>query len=347
MIGVRKVSSNDAKDWDEYVERHPGSTPYHLFAWGQSVEESYGHAYQYYVAEQDGKIVGVLPLIKMTVPMLGGNYCSLPFCDLGGVLADTDSVHQTLIEHLKSILKSENVTKADLRHTDLEPEDELEAGEKVRMLLPLEASAEEQFKQFKSKLRSQVRKAEKNGVSFCEGNTQLERDAFYKVMQVNMHQLGSPVHSKKWFNSVLDLYGEKAKLGLVKYGEEVVGGAIILLSGNKVTVPWASTLPQYNNLSPNMLLYWGLLSIAAEGGYSFFDFGRSTVGEGTYKFKSQWGAKPVRLRWQAFDANGLLPVSESVASAGGLRAKVEHVWRKLPPQLVNFLGPILRRYISL
>jgi hypothetical protein len=28
-----------------------------------------------------------------------------------------------------------------------------------------------------------------------------------------------------------------------------------------------------------------------------FDFGRSTMNEGTYKFKKQWGCEPTQLHW--------------------------------------------------
>ncbi|MEZ5583585.1 MAG: GNAT family N-acetyltransferase [Candidatus Competibacteraceae bacterium] len=62
-------------------------------------------------------------------------------------------------------------------------------------------------------------------------------------------------------------------------------------------IPWASSLRKYNSLSPNMLLYWSVLEFACKKGYRIFDFGRSTPGEGTYRFKEQWGAKPVQLYW--------------------------------------------------
>jgi hypothetical protein len=46
-----------------------------------------------------------------------------------------------------------------------------------------------------------------------------------------------------------------------------------------------------------MFLYWSALKFACENGYRFFDFGRCTPGKGTYRFKEQWGAKPMQLYW--------------------------------------------------
>ena len=62
--------------------------------------------------------------------------------------------------------------------------------------------------------------------------------------------------------------------------------------------PWASSLRQYSKYSPNMLLYWKMLEFACDNGFNYFDFGRSSLDEGTYKFKKQWGASPVPLPWQ-------------------------------------------------
>jgi len=345
LINVAQCSLQDSSEWDKYVLGHRNSTPYHLMAWGKAVERAYGHRCHYLTARVQNKIVGLLPLVEMRIPLLHTQICSLPYCDVGGLLVDSSEVEQALTSTASELMLTAGATKVELRHSCTTDELLPAEGSKVRMLLPLQSSAKEQFKQFKSKLRSQVRKAEKNGVTFLEGNTEEHRRAFYHVMQVNMHQLGSPVHSRRWFEAVLDCYGNRARLGLVEYDGTVVGGAIILLNGLMVSVPWASTLPEYNHLSPNMLLYWGLLSIAAESGHKVFDFGRSTIGEGTYRFKKQWGAEPLALDWQVLNNGELNPVTWG--ETGGRRDQVADVWRRMPAALVNLMGPMLRRYISL
>ena len=209
------------------------------------------------------------------------------------------------------------------------------------MLLNLPDSSEELWTGFKSKLRSQVRKAEKNGLTF---SSTANLDDFYAVFGENMRDLGSPVHSRKWIDAVLHYYGEKARLGLVYLNDKAVGAGIILTAGQKVSIPWASTLRQYNRLGPNMLLYWNFLKFAADNGFSSFDFGRSTPDEGTYRFKSQWGAKPVALERHIIYLDGTLPAQKETSKN---RERIEHIWQKLPLGLANFTGPILRKYISL
>jgi FemAB-related protein (PEP-CTERM system-associated) len=352
LIQVELLNNLGDRDWDLYVRAHPQSSPYHLIGWKKAVELAYQHPCFSFVAKEGNLIKGVLPLVKIKVPLAGSNFCSLPYCDIGGVLSDSEKVSEKLIEAAKKLAASEGASSLSLRqsapnskHNSDGEGTELEPGTKVRMILKLPGSAELLLNGFKAKLRSQIKKAEKNGVQYRIAEGLRDRDAFYKVMQINMRQLGSPVHSRTWFDSVLDFYKEDARLFIVHVGEVVVGGSIVLTCGETATVPWASTLPDYNRLAPNMLLYWGMLEFAADKGFKRFDFGRSTIGEGTFNFKKQWGAVPVALDWQEHLQQK--PPSRETDNSLRLRSRVAATWSKLPLPLVNFLGPKFRRYISL
>jgi hypothetical protein len=136
-------------------------------------------------------------------------------------------------------------------------------------------------------------------------------------------------------------------------GEPAAGG-VILCHSRTVSIPWASSLRRLNRWNPNMLLYWSFLEYASNEGYAYFDFGRSTPDEGTYKFKAQWGAKPEPLHWACYDscpASGavasLKPQPQTAAPQGKGREAAERVIQKTPLMLSRFLGSRLRRYISL
>ena len=177
-------------------------------------------------------------------------------------------------------------------------------------------------------------------------------DDFYFVFAKNMHELGSPVHSKAWLQSILRHYGEKAKCGVVFMPDQTpAAGGIILCNNQIVSIPWASSLRRYNRFNPNMALYWSFLKFAAENRYRFFDFGRSTPEEGTYKFKAQWGAQPQALHWEEWrvEKNKIQSVNlqANPDTSGRAREIAERAIRKMPESLAIFLGTRLRKYISL
>jgi len=344
---IRKAIAADQAAWDEYVDGHKDASPYHRFAWLLSIEQAYQHKNVSLLAFNEEKLVGVLPCIKMQKPFSKASYCALPFCDLGFAIANDAVILQALQAEALAQLQSEGGNSFDYRDSINElPSDEL-VGKKVRMVLPLPGDAATLMAGFKSKLRSQIRKAEKNGLTCVVANSQNQIDDFYQIFAINMRKLGSPVHSKTWFENLFKHYAQHIVLSVVYSDNVPVGAGIVLRSANKAAIPWASTVAEYNKLAPNMMLYWSLLEHVSNLGCKEFDFGRSTYDEGTFKFKRQWGAEPVPLAW-----SNLVPSTTSATATNSdnlsyIRSLVEKIWAKLPLGVTTRVGPKIRKHISL
>ena len=309
-------------------------------------------------------IVGILPLVHIKNILFGNNLISIPFCDMGGVLADNDTIKRELVLEALKRGKTLGTNNVELRNRetlkcliskngncDDENEDLLTKKwavqtppNKVRMVLVLPESSDELMKSFKSKLRSQIKKPVKEGLDSRIGQTEL-LDDFYNVFAVNMKDLGSPVHSKRLFYNILKVFSDNCKIAMTYIGKRPVAGAVMLSFKNTIMNPWASFLKSYKLLSPNMLLYWSMLAYASDNGFKYFDFGRCTPGGGTYKFKEQWGANPEILDYSYFSINGSFdgrPISEKKIFKIG-----SEVWKKLPVFSTKIGGPIFRKYIGL
>lgn len=351
MFSIRHATLTDKACWNNYVENHQECTPYHLFGWQEAVLTAYGHEPCYLLAESHNKLVGVLPLIILKIPLLGKRPVSLPFCDLGGPLADSTEI-ATALKHFASTEIKLNIADIEFRENGnvISNANSVLAGQKVRMILTLPDNSQELFKTFKSKLRSQINKAKKNGLTYILATGSEKQNLlneFYQVIAINMRLLGSPVHSKKWFKKICEKYGSNCIVSIVYHNKMPVAGGIVLISGSKASIPWASTIPKYNRLSPNMLLYWSLLENCCDHGITEFDFGRSTYGEGTYKFKAQWGCQPRLLNWQASNKSASTDSFQKHRLRPDLRKIAETIWRRLPLKLTIFLGSFIRKFISL
>ncbi|MBN2246947.1 MAG: GNAT family N-acetyltransferase [Candidatus Aminicenantes bacterium] len=353
---IRLAVGRDRQAWDEYVLSHPEGLAYQLYAWKDAVENAYGFECPYFIAREDQIVCGVFPLARIHLPFCKGALVSLPYCDAGGILADSKEIEELLLKHALSFASEKGIRNLEVRSLKPLgniPEEETRHREKVRMLLSLPEDAESLLSGFKAKLRSQVRKPKKDGLNAVIGGVELLED-FYPVFVENMRDLGSPVHSRKWLEQVLQAYGARAKCCVVYMpdGEPAAGG-VILCHPKTVSIPWASSLRRLNRWNPNMLLYWAFLEYAADGEFSFFDFGRSTAGEGTYRFKEQWGARPQALHWTGFDALQAakgeeipIPEKESDSLSKG-RESAEHVIQRMPLGMSQWLGSRVRKYISL
>jgi FemAB-related protein (PEP-CTERM system-associated) len=211
---------------------------------------------------------------------------------------------------------------------------------KVSMRLALHSSPEELWKGFPSKLRSQIRRPQKAGMTVRVGRED-ELDSFYNVFSVCMRDLGTPVYPKYFFR-ILEHFPESAWICSV-YRGRCRWRRIPVAFKDRLEIPWGASLRQYNHFSPNMLMYWSCLEFACKRGFRVFDFGRSTAGESTYRFKEQWGAVPHPMYWHYWIANnGTMP--EINPHNPKYRFAIG-TWKKLPVSLTNLLGPRIVRNI--
>jgi FemAB-related protein (PEP-CTERM system-associated) len=244
---------------------------------------------------------------------------SLPFLDGGGILASCRAAEERLLFEVIRLGREVGAARIELRHeqplscwdeistlcieTSGKPLETATKSHKVRMLLALPESSEMLMKSFKSKLRNQIKKPLKEGLTSRIGGLELLGD-FYRVFLANMRDLGSPVHSVKLMRHVLTEFPEQSRVIVVYKEKEPVASSLVVGFNKVLGNPWASSLREYAPLSPNMLLYLRVLEYACNHGYQVFDFGRSSPGEGTYKFKEQWGAAPVPLHWHYISLDG-------------------------------------------
>lgn len=382
-VHVKILDKSIFPKWDSYVNAHPGASLYHLSGWKNVIENTYGHKTYYLIAvrgyeQQDSKykltsieyelnsdqVIGILPLVHLKHFIFGNRLISIPFFDFGGILAnDKDTEVAFLLEAMK-LGKELGVSNIEMRNIQTLPCIDLKdsplsgknyelskygwtlkvRSHKVRMLLELPDSSEVLLKSFKSKLRSQIKKPLKEGLESKTGGLEL-LDDFYSIFTVNMRDLGSPVHSKNMMRYVLEEFQEKARIIIIYKDKEAVACSLVVGYNQILENPWASTLRKFNRFSPNMLLYWKMLEYACDNGYRYFDFGRSTPDGSTYRFKKQWGAKPIPLHW-IYISKGGNNIGEQISENSKFEI-ASQLWKKFPVSLTRVLGPRIRKYIGL
>jgi serine/alanine adding enzyme len=342
-IEVRRLENGEENGWDNYILRCPESSHCHLSGWRRVIARSYGHPAHYLWADENGEVKGVLPLIAMRNFFFRRSLVSMPFLDDGGICADNNQIGSRLFQEALRLYEDQKADFLDLRHRYNNNLDFPRAGEKVMMILNLAGNSDELWKGFDAKLRNQIRKASKSGITASWSGKERVAD-FYEVFAANMRDLGSPVHSRQFFEAMLDEFSDSAKLMLVRKGNRVIGGAVCLFFKDSMVVPWASSLRAYFALCPNNLLYWEMIRWGCENGYQRFDFGRSSPDSGTYRFKKQWGTKEEPLHWQCVSRKA----GETAIFHGDSEKYrwIVKTWRRLPLSLTKLVGPLVRGQVS-
>jgi FemAB-related protein (PEP-CTERM system-associated) len=336
---VIEAGDGSQADWDAFVGAHPDASGYHRWSWRRVVRYSFGHECTYLMAQSKDRIVGVLPLVYIDSLLFGRTLTSLPFLNYGGVVADSVDVGKGLVNEAVAIARTRGCRHVELRHIARRFDDLPCKQHKVTMRLELSPGLWERLDR---KVRNQIRKAEKSQLQVVRGKDELLSE-FYQVFARNMRDLGTPVYARRFFAEILNAFPQHAHVVVVRLGDRPVAAGLTYRTGDVIEIPWASSVRDYNSLCPNHLLYWHALQAAIAEGCTTFDFGRSTPNEGTYKFKEQWGARPVKLHWEYRLLQGNQLPDQSPNNPK-FRIAIE-LWKRSPLWLTKIIGPSIVRSI--
>jgi len=337
-----KAGSPD--EWNHYVSKNSAACIHHRAEWRNIHSQSYGHESLYLCARNSSQtIMGILPLIHMKSRLFGNKLVSMPFFQRGGAIADSPLIESELLQAASSYGSKLGVDfieyRDDIPRKDL-PEPSAVQTHKVNMVLPLPETQQDLWQGFTSKLRAQIRRAQREQAQVFIGGKEYLND-FYAVYSRNMRDLGSPVQSKRFIKNILLNFPDNSWLIIIKLQQRAVAAGFLLGSGDTMEIPLASTVRDVNHLSMNMFLYWEVLQFAIKQNYAQFDFGRSSKNAGTYRFKQQWGAKPKQLYWHYWLGNSAAP--PSLNPSNPKYALIIKLWKRLPVVLANLLGPLIVR----
>lgn len=338
MITVERFQG-PPDEWDQFVRSASGWTHFHLYGWRTVMERVFHHECCYLVARSGDAIVGVLPLVRVKSALFGHYLVSMPFVNYGGPLG-SDAAIVALTEAAEHQARQDRVKLLELRSRRPLPIALPVSTRKITVVLDLPSEAARLMKQLDAKVRSQVRRPQKDGVTMRFGRDQL--DPFFSVFAHHMRDLGTPTQSRRLFEVIADVFPDDVWFGCAYLGDTAIAGGCGFRWANEYEMTWASSLTAHKKLSANMLLYWSFMERAIEVGCTVFNFGRCTPGGGTHKFKKQWGSRDEPLYWYDWSesAGTKTPSPDDGAYSWGPR-----VWQRIPVPIATVLGPNIVKYI--
>lgn len=335
------VDEAPGDDWDPFVIDAPDSSLYHLSGWAAIAKDVFGHRALFLQArDRAGSLVGILPVVEQRSLLLGSFATSVAFFNYGGALAQNPAVAQQMMVRASQVAERLGCRYLEFRDTQPRSGDWTQRTDKVTLQLELPPTAAALSQRLGSKLRSQVKRADREGLRQRIGTLDLVHD-FYAVFAENMRDLGTPVYPRRFFEAILRRYETQCRLVVIDWRGEPSAAAFLVFWRRRAEVPWAACRARAKPLGLNMKLYWELLALAVDRGCTLFDFGRSTVGSGTYRFKQQWGAEPVPLYWYRWERDRSAERDGIGEERGRALRVATAIWQRMPLGIANFLGPFV------
>jgi FemAB-related protein (PEP-CTERM system-associated) len=330
---------SDSEVWDGYVSA--AGSFYHRFAWLAINRKSFGHQSAYLAAEQDGRIVGVFPIVQVKSLLFGNIACSLPFVNYGGPCGENEEIVRALIAEGARVAEKWGVEYLEIRTRHHLGDGFPTAEHKVSMTVELHSDPDVLWKGFKTGHRQDIRRAYKNGFEARWGSDLL--DDFYQVLLESWRELGTPIYSKQYLKAIVDAFGDSIRICVVYKGTEPAAAAFDGLHRDTVEGMWLGMRASFRKELVGYVLYWELLKNACELGFKRFHLGRSTVQSGGEIFKKKWNASTTQLYWQY-----ILRTRREIPQLNVNNSKYRlaiGAWQRLPLGVTRLVGPLIARSI--
>ena len=340
-IEIKLLTSDRYDEWNDYVTSNENGTFFHLAQWQQVIEKAFGHKTYFYYAKDSENIVGVLPLGHVKSFLFGNNLMSMPFTVYGGAIADSDEIRKKLEQQACDLAEKLKVDSLELRERKVNNPDWPTKELYVTFRKDISDDDEENMKAIPRKQRAMVRKGIKAELK-SEVDDNIDR--FFDAYSHSVWRLGTPVFSKKYFQTLKDVFKDKCDVVTITKDDEVVASVMNFYFRDEVLPYYGGGKDSARAYAGNDFMYWEVMRRAVEKGCKVFDFGRSKEGTGAYSFKKNWGFTPEPLPYQYY-----LVTADKVPEINPNNPKYKlfiDLWKKMPVGLSRFIGPMISKNLG-
>lgn len=341
---IERITDRDR--WNGFMEDNHGPV-FDLWEWGRLCAE-YGHEAIYLGAIDDGDLYGVLPLVAMRSRLFGSKLISMPFSEYGSVVLAGDAPPETtthLLEETRELADDRGVDFVSLRGKPLEnPAGFTRKRRFVTFEIPVDRDADEIWNSLDGSRRTHIRNGQDSDLEIIQATSVEDLRRYYDLYLDNMQKFGTPPHSFGFFRSLWEALGDVMRIDLAVHDDRLVNGQIVFNFGD-YCYDWGGVSDhEYRDMQGGSALLWYSIERASNRGYSRYSLGRTREDTGVYTFKKSWGGKKVRLTDYHYFPNGTIDLPNPDDDTYD-RAK--DVWQKLPIRMTEYIGPPIRKKISL
>jgi len=340
-LQVRAVADNDGLMWESFINAHQDASFFHRWGWREVIARAFGHDTHYQVAERDGQLIGVLPLVRVRSRLFGDALVSMPFGVYGGPLAIDEPTRAALQRAACDLADELGVDALELRHLHAHNPDWPTKQLYYTFRKDISDDHEANLTAIPRKQRAMVRKGIK---AELQGVQDDGVDAFFAVYAESVRNLGTPVFPRRYFRLLREVFGDACDVLRIQHQGEDIAAVMSFWFRDQVLPFYGGSRPAARALAGNDFMYWELMRRAADRGARIFDFGRSKAGTGAFSFKKNWGFEPEQLHYEYH-----LVRAETMPEVNPNNPKYRlfiDAWKRLPLPLANLIGPRLSPYLG-
>jgi hypothetical protein len=293
IIKVERLNFDD-KELAEFFGEH-SSLIFNRLEWSEVLKEGVAPEVVSYVLRKDGKIILALPGIILNFKILKMFYSNVPY---GGFVGEVEHFQQ-FVELLETRLRKDGIHCIRIGKEYQTQFPEMKGYQKelayTHILNVGQTTVDLLWKNYKKRVRRDVRKAEKSNITISEVIHPKEIDTLFNLyLQTMKRNEAYNVWTRQTLYAIYRLVVQKGwgKILLARLRDEIIAGIILIFSPETTYYFFAASNQKYFSLCPNDLLVHQAICLTIQQGRKYFDLMTSQKDDvALMNFKEKWGAE--------------------------------------------------------
>lgn len=339
-----QISQNvEETEWNRFLNDCDAATIYHTPAWKNFILDTFGYKSCYlFACDENGHMVGLLPLFKVDSKLTGKRLCSIPLSDACSYIGDPGAF-KSVIDKALELYKDQKLDYLEIRDL-IDSGDFQHTSSFYSHVIELSKNPDEVWMKFPRKHRKEINRANNKGIVVNRTEDPADLRAFYEILCITKRELGVPCYSKKYLDNIFKHFYGHVSLYVSRYEGRVIAGAAFLYFKKNVSYILTGADPGYLKLSPYFPLVWKALEDSCLAGYASFNYGRTSKENiGLAEYKRKWGVVEKDLYYSYYPKSPNLLVNNRKTMKYTLATKVI---KKMPmPVYKTFSDTVFRNFV--
>jgi Acetyltransferase (GNAT) domain len=331
--------------YDEMVSACPDNVPFHSRAWLRIIRDTYGHRPICFVAKSGDGVQAMLPIVEVQSWITGRRGVMLPFADCCPPMASDAAAYDLVLAEAVKYAQERRWKYLEFRGgRKWMPEAQASVAFHAH-ILDLSAGTDQLFGRLEGRMRTAIRKAEKEGVRVEVLNAAEAIETYYTLHCETRKKHGVPPQPFSFFQN---LYSHAISKGsgivvVARYQGVPIAAAVFMHYGRQAVYKFSASNAAFLRLCGNNVVLWEAIKWYANHGLSSMHFGRTSFGnDGLRKYKTGWGAEETKLEYFRYSLPKQAYVVDQDRSEGGHNRFLG----LLPRPLFRMAGQVLYRHLS-
>lgn len=332
--------------WPAFLESHTRASVFHTPGWLEALRRTYG--YEPFVLSTSSpteEITNGVVFCRVSSWLTGRRIVSLPFSDHCEPLVDTQ-------EHLAGILASlsgdRNAKGRD--YIEIRPVERdlscFQNYEKAKTFclhrLDLRPSFADLYQKFhKDCIRRKIRRAEREGLGYTEGNSESLLQQFYRLHLLTRRRQQLPPHPARWFRNLIACLGPEIMVRVAYKSGSPIASIVTLHYKDVMVYKYGCSDARFHKLGGMQFLLGRTIEEAKANGFRELDLGRSDRSTaGLVAFKERLGATRSDLLYWRYPA----PRPDSRVR-GWMMSTARRMLTRMPDGVLALAGSRLYKHV--